>query len=88
MSETEQVLYTAIRKVKPSLLETTLTAQTRFDEFAISSMEMAMIVYEIDDHYDIDVPPHTLIGIGSIADACHYIDSLLQKKGIAQRGAC
>ena len=80
MSTTEDVICSAIRKVKPSLTETGLTSDTRFDQFNISSMEMAMIVFEINDHYDMEIEPYTLMTFSTIGDACRHIDQLLTER--------
>ncbi|NEO04183.1 MAG: acyl carrier protein [Moorea sp. SIO1F2] len=82
MSTIEEVVYAAIRKVKPSLLETELSLATRFDDYRITSMEMAMIVFEIEDHYDIEIEAHTLIDFDTIGAACEFIAKLLAKKNL------
>ncbi|MBW3509295.1 MULTISPECIES: phosphopantetheine-binding protein [Janthinobacterium] len=81
MRESERVIYEAIRKVKPSLIETELTPATRFDKFDIASLEMAMIVFEINDAFDIEIELYTLMTLDTIEDACVHVDQERRKSG-------
>jgi acyl carrier protein len=85
MLETVQVVYDAIRRVKPSLLETALTPATRFDAFHITSIEMSMIVFEISDYFDTEIPGYALMDLATVGDASRYIDKLLSSKTGKQR---
>lgn len=77
MPSIEDVIYGAVRKVKLSLTETELTPATRFDQYNISSLEMAMIVFEINDYFDIEIEPYTLMTLACIDDAVQLIEGLL-----------
>ena len=74
MHHIEQVIIAAIRKVKPSLTATELTRATRFDKYAISSLEMAMIVFEINDAFDLEIEMYTLMTLNCIGDACDLVE--------------
>lgn len=80
MNEIEKVVYAAIRKVKPALTETELTPSTRFDLFNISSIEMAMIVFEISDHFDIEIEPYLLMTVATIGEACQHLQGMLASR--------
>ena len=77
MPAIEDVIYDAIRKVKPSLMETELNRTTRFDQYNISSLEMAMIVFEINDYFDIEIEPYALMALANIDDAVAHVESLI-----------
>ncbi len=77
------VICAAIRKVKPSLAETELTPQTRFDQFFISSIEMAMIVFEVSDHFDLEIEPYMLLTVATIGEACSELQKMRQSQGHA-----
>ena len=74
MHHIEQVVIAAIRKVKPSLTATELTRATRFDKYDIASLEMAMIVFEINDAFDLEIEMYTLMTLNSIGDACDLVE--------------
>lgn len=78
MEEIYKVVYAAIRKVKPSLTETELTPATRFAEYYISSIEMSMIIFEINDYFDIEIEPRLLMAVESIGDVCTQLQALMQ----------
>jgi acyl carrier protein len=80
MFSTEEVIVAAVRKIKPSLTETELPPATRFDKYNISSLEMAMIVFEINDYYEIDIEPYTLMTLACIGDAVKLVDQLVNQR--------
>lgn len=76
MRDSERVIYEAIRKVKPSLTETALTPSTRFDKYDISSLEMAMILFEINDAFEIEIELSSMMALATIEDACVQVDQV------------
>ncbi len=80
MEEIYRVVYDAIRKVKPALLETELSPATRFDLYHISSIEMAMIVFEVSDYFDVEVEPYLLMSVATIGEACTALHKIVQQR--------
>ena len=77
----EETIYRMTRKVKPSLTETPLSPETRFEDFSISSLELAMITFEIEDHYNINISSENLDTFINVAQARDLVLRLLGLDG-------
>lgn len=86
-SDVEEVVYRMTRKVKPSLRKAALTQETRFDDYEISSLELAMITFEIEDHFDLNIANANLDTFVNIREACDLVIRLLTNKGYVVRHA-
>lgn len=80
----EEAIYQAVRKVKPSLTDEPLNPQTRFDTYNISSLELAMITFEIEDGFDLEIADANLDTFQDIGEARDIVVSLLQQAGDVQ----
>jgi acyl carrier protein len=77
--EIEAAIYKAVRKVKPSLTEEPLSPATRFDTYNISSLELAMITFEIEDHFDLDIADANLDTFVDIGEARDLVARLMEQ---------
>jgi len=77
--EIEQAIYRAVRKVKPSLSEEPLSPATRFEEYFISSLELAMITFEIEETYDLNIADANLDTFRDIGEARDLVARLLER---------
>jgi acyl carrier protein len=86
--EIEEQIYGAIRKVKPSLETIPLTPETRFDNLGMESLERAIVVFELEDAYNVSILEANLDIFQTIAEARATVASLLARKGkLAQEPA-
>lgn len=76
----ESEIYRAIRKVKPSHADTPLTPDTRFVSLGLESLERAIVVFEIEDAYDIMMIDANLDTFRTIAEARDIVLMLLARK--------
>ncbi len=75
----EQTIYRAVRKVKPSLVDAPLSPATRFEEYYISSLELAMITFEIEETFDLNIADANLDIFRDIAEARDLVARLLER---------
>ena len=45
-------------------------------DFGLTSLEIAEIVYEIEEALDIEIPPRALNRMRTVGDLCAYVDTL------------
>ncbi|HEX6099230.1 MAG TPA: acyl carrier protein [Thermoanaerobaculia bacterium] len=76
----ENEIYRAIRKVKPSLGQTPLTPDTRFESLGLESLERAIVIFEIEDAYEISIIDANLDTFRNVAEARDVVLSLLERK--------
>lgn len=80
-------IVTAVRKVKPSLADTSLEAEMRFDALGISSIEFITIIFEIEDFFDIQIVDRNLDDFHTYGEACEIVGRLLTAKEAAAGGS-
>lgn len=82
----EQQIYQAIRKVKPSLQTIPLTPETRFENLGLESLERAIVVFELEDAYDLSIVEESLDTFETVAEARDLVLMLLDRKPQAAEG--
>lgn len=55
-------------------------ASLLMDELGLDSFDALRIIFEVEDEFDIKVPPAEVIGIRTVEDVVDYIDSRLRKR--------
>ena len=81
----EEEIRRAIRKVKPSLTAFPLPADTPFANLGLASLERAIVVFEIEDAYEIELVSAGLdTSFSNIGEARDLVASLLSKKELTK----
>lgn len=80
-SSIEEAIYRAIRVVKPSLASVDLQPSTNLDDLGLESLERAIVVFEIEDTYEIGLVDANLDRFKTIAEARDVVSRLLKAKG-------
>lgn len=70
----------AIAKVKPSLASFPLRLDTRFDSLGLSSLERAIVVFELEDAYDLSLVEASRDTFETVGEARDLIASMLEEK--------
>jgi acyl carrier protein len=83
----EQQIYAAIRKVKPSLKTIPLAPETPFENLGLESLELAIVVFELEDAYDLSILDEGLDKFETIAEAREVVSKLLGRKMKRVEGA-
>jgi acyl carrier protein len=83
----EQSIYDAIRKVKPSLKTIPLSPETRFENLGLQSLERAIVVFELEDTFDLSILDESLDTFETIAEARDVVLMLLARKPKRAEGA-
>lgn len=83
----EQQIYDAIRKVKPSLKTIPLSPETRFENLGLQSLERAIVVFELEDAFDLSILDESLDKFETIAQARDVVVMLLGRKAKRAEGA-
>jgi acyl carrier protein len=78
----EEQIYRALRTVKPSLNDVALEPSMRFDALGLESLERAIVVFEIEDAYEIGLVDSHLDRFHTIAEARDVVSRLLAKKSL------
>jgi acyl carrier protein len=76
----EEEIYNAIRKVKPSLASIPLDSSTRFDSLGLESLERAIVVFELEDFYEVSIVDADLDDFRTVGEARDTIAKLLAGK--------
>ncbi len=76
----EDAIYKAIRTVKPSLANLPMSPETRFDSLGLQSIEMTMVVFEIEDAYGISIVDNDLDTFRTVGEACDVVLKLASAK--------
>lgn len=76
----EQSIYRAIRKVKPSLETIPLDATMPFASMGLESLERAIVVFELEDAYEVSIVDADLDDFRNVAEARDTIRQLLAAK--------
>lgn len=79
-SAIEEAIYRAIRKVKPSLETIPLEAATPFDSLGLESLERAIVVFEIEDEFEVSIVDAALDRFRTVAEAREVVAKLLARK--------
>jgi acyl carrier protein len=85
--EIEAEIARAIRKVKKSMETIPLTADVPFASLGLESLERAIVVFEIEDAYEIDLVATGLDNFRTIGEARDIIAGVLAKKESAEGAA-
>jgi acyl carrier protein len=70
----------AIVKVKPILGEAPMNQAMRFESLGLSSLERAIVVFEIEDAYDLSIIAANLDVFETLGEARDLVQSMLEKK--------
>jgi len=65
----EEAIYKAIRTVKPSLANLPMSANTRFDSLGLESIERIMVVFEIEEAFDVSIVDQQLDTFRTVGEA-------------------
>lgn len=76
----EEEIYRAIRKVKPSLEPIPLEPSTLVESLGLESLERAIVVFEIEDAFEISLVDEGLDRFRTIAEGRDIVLMLLAKK--------
>jgi|SRR5436309_6783231 len=80
----ESEIYRAIRKVKPSLAQTPLTPDTRFESLGLESLERAIVTFELEDVYELSIVESNLDTFRTVAEARDLILDLMARRAEQQ----
>jgi acyl carrier protein len=78
----EEQICIAIRKVKPSLQTIPLTPETRFENLGLQSLERTIVVFELEDLYEVSIVDESLDVFDTIGEARDLVLMLLQHKEV------
>ena len=76
----EEEIHRAIRKVKPSLEAIPLESSTPFASLGLASLERAIVVFELEDLYEVSIVDANLDAFRTVAEAREPSQSLLSQK--------
>jgi acyl carrier protein len=76
----EEEIYKAIRKVKSALTTIPLHPSTRFDSLGLESLERAIVVFELEDFYEVSIVDANLDDFRTVGEARDTIATLLAGK--------
>jgi acyl carrier protein len=76
----EELIYTAIRKVKPSLQAIPLAPETRLANMGLASLERAIVVFELEDACEVSIMDRNLDAFDTVAEARDLLIKLLAEK--------
>ena len=65
----EEAICKAIRTVKPSLAQLPLNSETRFDSLGLQSIERIMVVFEIEEAFEVSIVDQQLDTFRSVGEA-------------------
>jgi acyl carrier protein len=83
----EEQICIAIRKVKPSLETIPLTPDTRFENLGLQSLELTIVVFELEDVYEVSIVEESLDTFKTIAEARDLVLMLMERKHKQAEGA-
>jgi acyl carrier protein len=76
----EEEIYAAIRRVKPSLQSIPLTPDTPIENLGLESLERAIVVFELEDAYEVSIVDENLDRFRTVAEARDVVLMLLARK--------
>jgi acyl carrier protein len=76
----EEEIYAAIRRVKPSLQSIPLTPDTPIENLGLESLERAIVVFELEDAYEVSIVDENLDRFRTVAEARDVVLMLLGRK--------
>jgi acyl carrier protein len=79
----EEAIYRAIRKVKPALASIPLDPSTPVASLGLESLERAIVVFEIEDAFEVSLVDEGLDRFRTIAEGRDIVLTLLAKKAQA-----
>lgn len=65
----EEAICRAIRTVKPSLANLPISADTRFDSLGLESIERIMVVFEIEEAFEVSIVDQQLDTFRTVGEA-------------------
>lgn len=74
----EEAIYKAIRTVKPSLSNLPMSADTRFDSLGLESIERIMVVFEIEEAFDVSIVDQQLDTFRTVGEARNTVLKLAE----------